>query len=220
MEKQPKIIAVSEKIYGNLLRLYPQSHRRDYAEQMSQLFRDQCRDAYGKGRSAGLMKLWLRVLPDIGKTSLIEQITAIERNQIMKYINAKNSPMVLMVIGLVLGGLSFYFLDSSGTWRLLATASFIFIFAKALVELFRPSSEYGRILLRTLLVMFCFSLFMPTCMPAWAKARAGLSVVPASLGSFLYIWFFCLMANPLVAALKLLQHFIQRRKTKRLHALA
>ena len=127
----------------------------------------------------------------------------------MKYINAKNSPTILTVIGLALGFLSFNFLGSSGTWCRLATASFIVIFAKALVEMFRPGSEYGRILLRTLLVMFCFALFMP----AWAKARAGLSGIPAPPDGFGYVMVICLMANPLVAVLKLLQHFIQRRKS-------
>src|SRR5262245_52080469 len=105
MKSSPKIISVSEKIYRQLLRLYPQAHRHDYAEQMAQLFRDQCRDAWHARRSAGIFKLWLRVLPDIAKTSVVEQIN--ERNQIMKYFNAKSAPTILLIVGLALGFFSF-----------------------------------------------------------------------------------------------------------------
>ncbi len=200
------MISVSEKIYRQLLRLYPQAHRRDYAEQMTQLFRDQCRDAWRAKRSAGIFKLWLRVLPDVAKTSFIEQIT--ERNQIMKYLNAKNAPTILMAVGLALGFLSFNFLNTPNIWTPMATVAFAVILAKAIVELFRPSNEYGRILLRTLLVMFCFAIFMP----AWAKAKMGFSNVPAPMDGFGYLMIICLMANPVVAVLKLLQFLIQRRK--------
>jgi hypothetical protein len=208
MEPLPKTISVSEKIYRKLLRLYPQAHRRDYAEQMAQLFRDQCRDAWRAKRSAGIFKLWLRVLPDVGKTSVMEQIAAIERNQSMKYLNAKNAPTILMTVGLALGFLSFNYLTSTSVWTMLATAAFVAVFAKALIELFRPSNEYGRILLRTLLVMFCFAIFMP----AWANAKVGFSNIPAPMDGFGYSMIICLMANPAVAVLKLFQYFIQRRK--------
>src|SRR5215469_17792849 len=97
MFMKPKIIAISEKIYGALLHLYPREHRRDYGEAMAQLFQDQCEDAWQAGRSAAVMKLWLRMLPDIGKTSISEQIAAIERNSHMKYLNAKHAPTLLTV---------------------------------------------------------------------------------------------------------------------------
>jgi hypothetical protein len=221
MEKLPKIIAVSEKIYGKLLRLYPQSHQHDYAELMAQLFRDQCRDAWRQERSVGLMKLWLRVLPDIGKTSVMEQIAAIERNQIMKYLNAKNSPTILLIAGLALGLFSFTPMGmySHGIFQMVIIASSLAILTKAIIELFRPSNEWLKIMLRTLVLMFVYALFMP----AWAKLELPGTAVLTSLPrgeAFGYAVMICLFANPIVAAMKLLQFLIQRRKTESFQALA
>jgi hypothetical protein len=205
MEKLPKIIAVSEKIYGILLRLYPQSHRRDYAEHMAQLFRDQCRDAYANGRSAGLMKLWLRVLPDIVKTSIIERNT--ERNQIMKYINAKNSPTILTIAGLALGLLSFSFIQSPDLMLMVICASALCILAKAIVETFRPSNEWLRMAVRTFVLLFVYAIFMP----AWGK----LHLVDAD--GFLHQvfgWLImgALLPQPIITAYKFSRFLIQRRK--------
>src|SRR5260370_21065236 len=127
---------------------------------MTQLLRDRCRGAHREGRSAGLIKLWLRVLPDIGKTSLQEQIAAIERKQFMKNITAINNPTTLLMIGIALGILSVPFIQSPGG-VLLAVASALAILARAIVDLFRPSIEWKRILLATLLVMVLYGLLMP-----------------------------------------------------------
>ena len=183
--------------------LYPKAHRRDYAEQMARLFRDQCRAAYRAGRSIGLMKLWLRTLPDIGKTSFIEQVTAVERKNIMNYLNAKNSPTILLLIGLALGFLSIAFTQSADLLRLIVSASAIAILAKAAVELFRSSDEWRIMLLRTFILMFLYAFFMP----AWAKAGRttpeGFKVIITS----------CLFANPVVALMKLTQFLVRRQKS-------
>src|SRR4051812_48637280 len=103
--KSPKIIAISETVYRKLLRLYPAAHRRDYAEPMTQLFRDQCRDAWRAGQASGVIKFWLQVLLDLGKTSAIERVAAIERKSFMKH--HKYLPTFLTVLGLGLGLFSF-----------------------------------------------------------------------------------------------------------------
>jgi len=203
MQSTPKIIAVSEKIYRKLACLYPKAHRSQYAEPMAQLFRDQCRDAYWTGRSVGLMKLWLRTLPDLGKSSVLEQIIALERKKIMSYLNAKNSPTILLIIGLVLGFLSFAFTQSTDLLRLFASASAIAILSKAGVELFRSSGEWRMMLVRTLILMFLYALFMP----AWAKADHS-----APEGFKLFIGA-CLFANPIVALMKLVQFLVRRQKS-------
>jgi len=212
MEPLPKLVRVSEKIYRRLLCLYPAPHRRDYAEQMAQLFRDQCRDAWRTGHAAGLVKFWLRVLPDLGKTSAIERIAAIERNQLMKYINAKSSPTVLLVVGLGFGFLSFSpFIMSHDLFLPVMIVTALSILSKALVELFRPGNEWLKIALRTLVLMFVFAIFMP----AWAKLKmtgavSGSGMPPDPFGVFLVI---SLMINPAVAAIKFVQFLIQRRKS-------
>jgi capsular polysaccharide biosynthesis protein len=71
---------ISENIYALLLRAYPPSHREQYAAAMVQLFRDQCRDAWTEAGNFGLLKLWLRALPDLAGNSLRERLAAmIER---------------------------------------------------------------------------------------------------------------------------------------------
>ncbi len=203
MSTPPELVVLSERIYRQLLLLYPPAHRRDYGGLMAQLFRDQCRDAYREGRSAGLINLWLRVLPDIGKTSLQEQIAAIERKQIMKNITAINNPTTWLIIGIALGILSVPFIQSPGG-LLLAVASALAILARAVADLFRPSLEWKRILLATVVVMVMYGFLMP----AWAKhgtSGDGSQVLKLTLLA-------CLFANLAVALVKSLQFLIERRK--------
>jgi len=211
MQPSPKIVVVSEKIYRKSLCLYPASHRREYADAMTQLFRDQCRDAWQAGRAVGVVKLWLRVLPDLGKTSVIEQIAAIERSQLMKYLNAKSSPTVLLVVGLSFGFLSFSpFIMSHDLFMPVMLVGSLAIFGKALVELFRPGEEWLRILVRTFVLMFVYAIFMP----AWAKLKmngAIQSVEPPDLFGIMIV--VSLFANPVVAAIKIVQFLVRRRRS-------
>jgi hypothetical protein len=195
MRASPRIIALSENVYRKLLRVFPRDHRRDYSHLMAQLFRDQCRDAYRERRSLGLIRLWLRTLPDLGKNSLLEQL---ERKQIM--FNPQNRPLLLLLAGLALGFLSFAFTQSPEFLRLLVAASALAILAKAFLELFRPSSEWKRFAIGSAVLLFIYAIFMP----AWAKADHG---VP---DSFKIAIMACLFANPIVALLKLVQFALQR----------
>ena len=70
-----RAIAVSESTFRRLLLAYPRSHRNEYGEDMAQVFRDQCRDAWTESKTFGLAKLWLRVLPDVINTSLWERLS-------------------------------------------------------------------------------------------------------------------------------------------------
>jgi len=203
MSTPPKLVVLSEKIYRKLLLLYPPAHRRDYGGLMAQLFRDQCRDAYREGRSAGLIKLWLRVLPDIGKTSIQEQIAAIKRKPIMKNITAINNPTTWLIIGIALGILSVPFIQSPGG-MVLAIASALAVLARAVVDFSRPSLEWKRILLATVVVMVIYGILMP----AWAKhgtAGDGSQVLKLTL-------LVCLLANLAVALAKSLQFLVEHRK--------
>ena len=67
-------VTFSVKVYERLLAAYPAEFRREYGPAMKQLFRDQCRDAWSQSRGRGLAILWLRVLPDLAKTSLVEHL--------------------------------------------------------------------------------------------------------------------------------------------------
>jgi len=74
---------VSQGIYGYLLRAYPLRHRAQYGAAMAQLFRDQCRDAWNESQTWGLCKLWLRVLPDLACTSILERLAALNERKTM-----------------------------------------------------------------------------------------------------------------------------------------
>jgi capsular polysaccharide biosynthesis protein len=71
-----RALAVSQKIYGGLLSAYPPAHRQEYGPAMAQLFRDQARDAWNESQAWGMVKLWLRVLPDLINTSITERLAA------------------------------------------------------------------------------------------------------------------------------------------------
>jgi len=74
---------ISQMIYKRLLLAYPRSHRVEYGPAMGQLFRDQCRDAWKESRNWGLLKLWLRVLPDLAGTSIMERLAALRGRKTM-----------------------------------------------------------------------------------------------------------------------------------------
>jgi eukaryotic-like serine/threonine-protein kinase len=70
----PRKLLFSERLYRTLLLLYPADHRRDYGPLMVQLFRDMGRDALEMGGVFGLVKLWLRTIPDIATTTIDEHL--------------------------------------------------------------------------------------------------------------------------------------------------
>ena len=80
--RQPDF-SFSQTIYGRLLLAYPRSHRAKYGAAMAQLFRDQCRDAWNESQNWGVIKLWMRVLPDLVKTSFIERLAALNERKSM-----------------------------------------------------------------------------------------------------------------------------------------
>src|ERR1051326_1611361 len=73
----------SQKLYERLLALYPKAHREEYGPPMAQLFRDQSRDAWRSARRWGLVALWLRVLPDLLKTSMLEHLSELKGKKSM-----------------------------------------------------------------------------------------------------------------------------------------
>ncbi len=80
---ESKAVFVSRRCYERLLAVYPECHRREYGLPMAQLFGDQCRDAWRDSRSWGLVTLWLRVLPDLVKTSVLEHLSAMKARKSM-----------------------------------------------------------------------------------------------------------------------------------------
>jgi hypothetical protein len=78
-----RALTVSQKIFERLLLAYPKAHRVEYGPAMAQLFRDQCRVAWSESQSWGVMKVWLRVLPDLVNTSIAERLSALNERKSM-----------------------------------------------------------------------------------------------------------------------------------------
>jgi hypothetical protein len=66
----------SKKAYRTLLNLYPGEHRGHFGVSMQQVFTDQCCSAFQQKGIPGILLLWLRTLPDLGYTALLEHITS------------------------------------------------------------------------------------------------------------------------------------------------
>jgi capsular polysaccharide biosynthesis protein len=82
-EPDNKAVALSVRLFERFLAAYPREYRREYGPAMAQLFRDQCRDAWRASRGWGLTGLWLRVLPDLVKTSVLEHISTLKERKTM-----------------------------------------------------------------------------------------------------------------------------------------
>ncbi len=67
----------SQRVYQRCLRFYPQAHRAKFGEAMSQLFRDQCREAWRQQAWRGLAAVWLRAVPDLCQTAVAEHLSSI-----------------------------------------------------------------------------------------------------------------------------------------------
>jgi hypothetical protein len=90
------------RLFQRLLAAYPRQHRREYGPAMAQLFRDQCRDAWGEGREQALIWLWLRVLPDLVKTSVVEHISTLNERKTMldrmsTLLRPRSAPWIVFV---------------------------------------------------------------------------------------------------------------------------
>jgi hypothetical protein len=91
----------SGKIYRSLLCLYPQEHRKDFGVSMQQVFNDQCRCAYQQKGLLGIFLLWLRTLPDLGYTVLLEQSSS-KRSSWGLIEPVSNAPLPWKMVLLVL----------------------------------------------------------------------------------------------------------------------
>jgi uncharacterized protein involved in exopolysaccharide biosynthesis len=90
-----KAVERSEKLFRRLLALYPEAHRQEYGVAMTQLFRDQCRDVWLEARHWGLAKLWLRVLPDLLHSSVLEHLENCRRRRSMfNVLRSRSAPLL------------------------------------------------------------------------------------------------------------------------------
>lgn len=95
MRPRSGVLLFSERVYRNLLCLYPAGHRRQYGPQMVQLFRDMCHQTYHREQSIGLLSLWLHLLPDLAVSVGTERISDLKGNGMRRFCGqAKVDPSV------------------------------------------------------------------------------------------------------------------------------
>lgn len=98
------LLTASERIYRALLIAYPADFRREYAAEMTRLFRDTCRDAYRQGGIAAALLWSFSTLVDLILTALQERRKVNTLVQFKPFLS--RSAGLLLMIGGVLAGAS------------------------------------------------------------------------------------------------------------------
>ena len=74
------LLAASQRLYGALLTLYPESFRRRYAAEMRRDFKELSREGLEEGGGSELVRVWATTLSDLVVTALKERSTVSARN--------------------------------------------------------------------------------------------------------------------------------------------
>jgi hypothetical protein len=76
--------SIHPRVYGLLLLAYPAEFRREYGPQMTQVFRDCCRDQLRQAGKFGLVRVWSHTLVDLIQTALKERMASVgKENSVM-----------------------------------------------------------------------------------------------------------------------------------------
>ncbi|HEX2741005.1 MAG TPA: hypothetical protein VHM69_11205 [Rubrobacter sp.] len=96
----------SERVYWLLLLAYPREFRRDCGVEMAQVFGDLCREEKRRSGAFGLMRAWVRTVPDLVSTAFAERVRGKDEEVYMQ-------DRRLAVIGFVLLLAPLYFVSAS-----------------------------------------------------------------------------------------------------------
>ncbi|HLZ61410.1 MAG TPA: hypothetical protein VKR06_31060 [Ktedonosporobacter sp.] len=128
----PKIVAISLRIYQCLLSLGPAEFRRDYSFLITQVFRQNCLDAYQQRGVYGVLSLWLPLFSEVITGMLEEHSTALLSSKLTLYrrmilmLRTRRRSMVVIFCAFVLFGLPWVFfqslIDPLSQWNPIAQA--------------------------------------------------------------------------------------------------
>lgn len=96
----------SERVYRLLLLAYPREFRRDRGVEMAQVFGDLCREEKRRSGAIGLMRVWVRAVPDLVSTAFAQRVRGSDEEVYMQ-------DRRLAVIGFVLLLAPLYFVSAS-----------------------------------------------------------------------------------------------------------
>lgn len=74
MPTEHKSLALSLQAYRRLLRMYPRDFLDQFGEPLAQTFGDLAHRAVSRGGTTGLALLWMRMIPDLGRSALHEYV--------------------------------------------------------------------------------------------------------------------------------------------------
>lgn len=105
------MVSTSVYLYRWLILLYPVSFRRNYGEEMVQLFRDLCWDEMRQGNGfLGLLKLWFCVFAELRATTIEQHLLAGSYYRFRP--NRTRVVLAIMSTVVLLGG--WFFLSNGG----------------------------------------------------------------------------------------------------------
>lgn len=96
----------SERVYRLLLLAYPREFRKECGAGMAQVFGDLCREEKRRSGAFGLMRVWVRTVPDLAATAFAERVRGNDEEVYMR-------DRRLAVIGFVLLLAPLYFVSAS-----------------------------------------------------------------------------------------------------------
>ena len=100
--RPPNVLAVSNTIYSLLLRACPAGYRHAYGRLMLQAFCDLAREARYSAGWQGLLRLWLRTLPDLAVTAVHEHLAALAQGGAIVMENRPCTPLPWWQVGLAI----------------------------------------------------------------------------------------------------------------------
>jgi hypothetical protein len=123
-ERRPWVLAASDHAYRALLLACPAAFRRQYGEEVTQVFRTCCQDALRQGGAPAVLRLWMRSLGDLAVTALSEHMTGgnnVSRAVLMRMtglaaVAGGTLWLAILVIGYGLGFVASTLLQWNVTW--------------------------------------------------------------------------------------------------------
>jgi len=146
------------RIYQMLTFLYPESHRQKYGELMTQLFRDQCRDAHREKGACGLVTVWRRVSTDLLLTALYEHLGNLHNH--LKIMRATKLSILLFIAAIGLSIFTVPVINAGLAPIFLYLATFALL-VRAVAEGFRPRTAWISGLAWGLALVVIYGVIMP-----------------------------------------------------------
>lgn len=186
-------------VYRTLLLLYPAVHRRNYRDAMLQLFHDQCRDAERDRTS--LFALGRRIFVDLISSAVHEHLNNLLEH--MRTMSINNLSHLFLAAALCCAVLTSPTPAGPRLSTLFLYLSIATLLGRAIVEWFRPPSEWLKAIGWACVVFVAYGIIMPF----WAKLHGMYGDAFRIIPGFVMT---ALAANFLVPVFKTIVAFTKR----------